>query len=665
MIKIKSIKTKLTLMCLMACLLTAVAIALVAVKQVSNTMLSTIGTNLKDSAEMVGSNIDVYFDQREADAKVISQANVLESEDSMEQKGYFDDVIEANDNILDIMVVKSDGVVFSTAGEQSEVGKALSDVESNLMPYFEGVLKGLQGDVFFEKARLNNGVLAMSMLTPITDDTNTVVISVLILEINIKPVNEMIRNLNDNVIGDESVYLLNDDGQVIVTGDENQKLFDTFNDLKKNERVLDATDEDGASAYLVYENSREIEVMAGMADMRAHGANEALDWGIVAVAETSAIAAPVHQLRNIIIIISLIAIILGAVASWFMARSMAMPILQANDMLKDIAEGEGDLTKRLAITTNDEMGEMSNWFNAFLEGLRTMIGEIATHAKNLGSSCDDLSSNSRQMTEGTVNLLSKSDSVASASEEMSSNMLSIAAAMEQSSTNINMVSAAVEEMNSTIGEIAQSSEKAQVVAEDAAKQAGNASEKVEKLGKAAQEIGQVTEAINDISEQTNLLALNATIEAARAGEAGKGFAVVAGEIKELARQTAEATLEIKGRIETVQGSTSEAVADVQNISEVINGVSEIVTTIANRVQEQAQGTREIALNVSEASKGIEEVSENVALSSSTAGDITKDITDVNKYANDMSGNSSRANESAEGLLLLADQLGDMVGRFKI
>ena len=119
------------------------------------------------------------------------------------------------------------------------------------------------------------------------------------------------------------------------------------------------------------------------------------------------------------------------------------------------------------------------------------------------------------------------------------------AATEQAATNIALVATATDEMTSTINEIVKSTEKAQEITKSAVREAGSASEKVDELGRAAVEIGKVTEAITEISEQTNLLALNATIEAARAGEAGKGFAVVANEIKELAKQTAGATGDLR------------------------------------------------------------------------------------------------------------------------
>ncbi|MCG8616044.1 MAG: methyl-accepting chemotaxis protein, partial [Desulfobacterales bacterium] len=195
--------------------------------------------------------------------------------------------------------------------------------------------------------------------------------------------------------------------------------------------------------------------------------------------------------------------------------------------------------------------------------------------------------------------------------------------------------------------------------------ANDASTKVDELGTAALEISQVTETIADISDQTNLLALNATIEAARAGEAGKGFAVVATEIKDLANQTADATLEIKKRIEGIQTTTSGTVSHIRDVAGVINEIDEIVAGIATAVEQQAATTREISDNISNASMGIQDVNENVNQSSATAGTMSEEIMTVNASVDNISGSSASIQSNAAHLSGLADKLQEMVGRFKV
>ncbi len=389
-------------------------------------------------------------------------------------------------------------------------------------------------------------------------------------------------------------------------------------------------------------------------------------WTVAAGVGTDEVFAPVKKIRNISLILALIVALAIGIGMWFLTGfAVVKPISEVVDGLKDIAEGEGDLTKTLNINSEDEVGELAKWFNTFMEKLRAIITEISGNADSMTSASVDLSKLSGNLSEGADLTSGKSNTVATAAEEMSSNINSVAAATEQASTNMNLVATAAEEMTSTINEIAQNSEHARNITQDAVKQADDASQKIDELGRAAQEISKVTETITEISEQTNLLALNATIEAARAGEAGKGFAVVANEIKELARQTAEATQDIKDRIEGIQKSTSLSVKQVEGISKVINDVNEIVSTIATAVEEQSVTTREIAGNVAQASNGMQEVSENIAQSSAVSSEIARDIADVNQSSNDISNSSSQVDMSAQQLSKLAEQLKELVGKFKI
>ena len=365
------------------------------------------------------------------------------------------------------------------------------------------------------------------------------------------------------------------------------------------------------------------------------------------------------------ILVGLGIIVLSILILWFAAGGIVRPIRVTVDMLKDIAQGEGDLTMRLDAKSKDEIGELGFWFNTFIEKLQGIIKQIAENSKLVNASSSQLSSIAGELSAGADDTSRQAANVTSASEAMSSNLNSAAAAMEQSSTNTNMVASAAEEMTSTINEIAENAERARGVSGKAVIQAKSASEKMEELGLAAQKIGKVTETITEISEQTNLLALNATIEAARAGEAGKGFAVVANEIKDLARQTAQATLDIKNQIDDVQRTTKSTVTEIDQISNVIKGVNDIVTTIAAAVEEQSAATKEIANNIAQVSDGIQEVNENVNQSSVVAGDITQDIAKVNLAAAGITKSSKQVQTSSEDLQHMATELNTIVGSFKI
>ncbi len=368
---------------------------------------------------------------------------------------------------------------------------------------------------------------------------------------------------------------------------------------------------------------------------------------------------------KILMISILIVLILSIISVLSIANPIAASLFKVVTMLKDIAEGEGDLTKRLEVKNKDEIGKMAKWFNQFIKKLQGIIMDIAGNSDTLNRFSSEVLVLSKQMSEGAGNVFDKSNTVAAAAEEMSSNMSSIAAAAEQSSTNIGMVSAAAEEMTSTINEIAQNTEKTRITSNKTVARTQKASENIDTLRKSAKEIGRVVETINDISEQTNLLSLNATIEAARAGEAGKGFAVVAGEIKDLAKQTAEATLEIKEKIESIQGSTNLTVSEIEEIALEINSVNEMIDTVASAVEEQSATTKEIAGNVTQAAQGIQEVTENVSQSSAVADEISKDIADVNQAANQMSNNSTQIDTRLSELSQLSEHLNEKVDQFKV
>lgn len=388
-------------------------------------------------------------------------------------------------------------------------------------------------------------------------------------------------------------------------------------------------------------------------------------WTIGGGTYYAEIKEPLKALRNLILITCVATMLIVSLGIFWVTRSITAPLNDINLNLRDIAEGEGDLTRELSVISKDEVGGLALSFNTFTGKLRGMISDIAQRSFGLDNSSNELLSISKEMSEGASKMNAKSQMVLSAAETMSTNMSSVAAAAEQSSTNIGMVSAATEEMTSTIGEIARNTEKTRGTSQQAVTQTQRASDRMEGLSRFAQDIGRVVETITEISEQTNLLALNATIEAARAGEAGKGFAVVAGEIKELARQTAEATTEIKENITSIQDATKETVTEIEEVSLAIGDVNGMIDSVAVAVEQQSATTKEIAANVGQAAQGIQEMTENITRGSNVAMDITREIAEVHNVSNEMASHSSQIDVSAKALNELSAALKTTVDQFKV
>ncbi len=363
------------------------------------------------------------------------------------------------------------------------------------------------------------------------------------------------------------------------------------------------------------------------------------------------------------LVVSAIAVVFGITVGIFLTRSVTGPVRKTASFAEAMANG--DFTRTLSVHQSDEIGVMAASLNTMVHQLGAMVKEIIAGVDTLTGSASDLTTISSKLNAGARETSARSNTVATAAEEMNANIQTVSAAMEQSSSNIGMVASSTEEMTATVNEIAKNAEKTRAITETAVHQSRLTSQKMASLGESADKIGRVTETITEISEQTNLLALNATIEAARAGEAGKGFAVVANEIKELAKQTAVATVDIKNQINDMQSTTSSTITDIEKISRIIEEINEMINTIATAVEEQSAATAEIAGNITQASNGIAEVNESVSQSTVTVTGITREIADISRQSTQVEENSTQVQKSAAALSELSIQLKGLVSRFKV
>ena len=368
-------------------------------------------------------------------------------------------------------------------------------------------------------------------------------------------------------------------------------------------------------------------------------------------------------------VLGFIALALAVVFALLITRSIVAGIRQVIVLVKDIASGEGDLTVRLNIETQDEIGELAGWFDTFVEKLEAQAAEQKVLQGQVQGSANDLSAASTQLASITTDIADKSSSiaemssmVAAASEQMSANMDTIAQSSQASQDNMNSVAGATEEMTSTVSEIAQNAEQAREVTAEAVQSVALASGRVDNLGVAASEISKVTDTIIEIAEQTKLLALNATIEAARAGEAGKGFAVVANEVKELASQTNAATADISQKIAAIQNETTGTVNEIASITAVIDKVNSIVNTIATAVEEQNVTTQDIASNIGMATSGMTDVVNNVSQAAEAAREVASNIATVNSDIGVIEQSGKDLKSSTNLITSTGDQLSDVAKR---
>jgi len=374
--------------------------------------------------------------------------------------------------------------------------------------------------------------------------------------------------------------------------------------------------------------------LQGYQDLRntMDGTNDVLQ-GESKVSEETA-GKVVSRSKVIISIICAVSSLVLLVIASRTAREITTRLASIIEWLKKMAAG--DLTLHVDETRRDELGEIAHWFNDSLAKLRDTIGKVASSAGSVTTATEQLTSVSHQMSSDSEKTTAQASAAASTTDEVSQNLQTVATGTE--------------EMSASINEIAKNVGEASHVAKEAVKVAQSTNRMISKLGDSSAEIGQVIKVITSIAQQTNLLALNATIEAARAGEAGKGFAVVANEVKELAKQTAKATEDIRSKIEAIQSDTKGSVKAIGTIGEIINQINDITMLISTAVDQQNSTTREIARHIAEGARG--------------SSEIAKNISGVAESASSTSSGAQNLRLATGALGTMSSELRELVGQFK-
>ncbi|NVZ97745.1 methyl-accepting chemotaxis protein [Pseudomonas sp. B6001] len=350
---------------------------------------------------------------------------------------------------------------------------------------------------------------------------------------------------------------------------------------------------------------------------------DAKSWGVVIKLPKQVLLADSLKLQAVLdkaqasgtvkaLLVGAAAGLLGLLLIWLTATGVTRPINSVAAMLKEIASGDGDLTQRLAYGKKDELGELVNWFNRFLDKLQPTIAQIKQSITEARGTADQSSAIARQTSEGMQVQFREIDQVATASNEMSATAHDVA---NSASNAASAARGADQSAREGMQIIERSTRDITTLAEEVSK----AVTEVEALAVNSEQIDSVLEVIRSIAEQTNLLALNAAIEAARAGESGRGFAVVADEVRNLAKRTQDSVEEIRLVIERIQtgtrgvvatmhssqtqaqnnaGQIHQAVQALGKISDAVTVISDMNLQIASAAEQQSAVAEEVNRNVS-------------------------------------------------------------------
>jgi methyl-accepting chemotaxis protein len=353
---------------------------------------------------------------------------------------------------------------------------------------------------------------------------------------------------------------------------------------------------------------------------------------------------------GVTIIGTLIAIAISCAIAFFIVRGIMQPINATNTVLKDITE-QGDLTKRVAITSGDEIGEMGEYFNAFVSKLQGIIKEVVESATQLSVAAEQMSKVAADTNEGLNRQNSETVQVATAMTEMAATVDEIARnsqsgsdAASSSDKEAKSGNQAVSITIKTISELAEDVENSAMI--------------LENLKGDSENISAVLDVIKNIADQTNLLALNAAIEAARAGEQGRGFAVVADEVRTLAQRTQDSTSEIENLISALQKGAESAV----------NAMQQNRTKAAETV-EQAAKAGEFLESITQGVSTILDMNSQIAVSSeeqaAVAQDINRSIVSIQSISDETSVGATQTSESSKEVTILGNRLRNLVEQFRV
>lgn len=374
-------------------------------------------------------------------------------------------------------------------------------------------------------------------------------------------------------------------------------------------------------------------------------------WGLVVVVDKGMVFNKLNRVIWLMVIVALITVVIVGLLVFNIANQLSKPIKRISNTTYDLSAGSGDLTIRMDVDRDDELGELSNNFNGFLDDLSNIVSDIRGFSGSLASSCAELDATMDEIDKSVDDLSNVSNTTAAAIEELSNTISSVT----DNSSNVlmdavntsDLTHSGSKSIKSTIDDI-----------NSIKKYVDTSSYSVGSLGLKVDEIGEIIEVINEIASQTNLLALNAAIEAARAGDAGRGFEVVAEEVRKLAEKTKSATSSIYSMVKGIQSETSQVVASMQD-------VKNCVVSSLSKTSETVNVLDSIESNIDSLKDKIQHISSSTKEQSVATQEIAKQTERVNINVEENGRAIKQSSIAIKDIAELADRLMQLVNKFKI
>lgn len=349
-----------------------------------------------------------------------------------------------------------------------------------------------------------------------------------------------------------------------------------------------------------------------------------------------------------------IAIVLGVgfglAMSWYVVSETTRRLNRVRDYVRDVAEGEGDLTKRLPIIHQDELGAVGIWINRFLDGIEEIIAGVADNTEKIAASAEQISKSASHIADSSRHQNSKTSEVSTSMHEMADTVAEVSRHSEQAALTAQEAGQAARGGSGTVDRTVE-------MMREIASASQESAQTIQQLDHSSEQIGKIVAVINEIASQTGLLALNAAIEAARAGEQGRGFAVVAGEVRKLAERTTEATKEIGQMIASVQETTHRAVTAMGESTEKVSSGVEVA-------QQCSVALEQITARAGEVESMISQIAAAATEQAASTREVNMSMESIAAMVRESSSSAQDSADACHGLSKLAGDLQQLVGHFK-
>lgn len=629
----RSIKTKLSVAIVLIIIVSLNVFGAASYWNAKKIIIQEMENNLQDMSKDNAQKLGMWVAERKSEVSFLANSPLVTDGTGEVALGYLRNESKRDSLFLSYMMMDTKGEANFTTGEKITVtGRE----------YFKQIMAGkvFVSDPIISKAE-GKAVVVVAAPSP----RNGVIIGGVAGGVPLEDMSKLIGQIKAGDTG--YAYAVRSDGLIIIHPNKDMAMkINGLTDASTPPALKEITakmvkGEQGVAQYTFKDDVKYI----------AYAPIPGTTWSLAVNVPAKEVLAKLNALLWTSLAIILIVLVLAIAISLYIASSITKPLESMKSMLQDIAQGEGDLTKRLDATSKDELGEASRCFNLFADKLHGLISRVAETTEKVASASVKLRLNSEHIATGAEEVAVQASTVATAGEEMAATSGDIA-------QNCSLAAGGSQQASAAAVSGAQVVDETISVMNSIAERVRATAQSVENLGSRSEQIGQIVGTIEDIADQTNLLALNAAIEAARAGEQGRGFAVVADEVRALAERTTKATKEIGEMIRTIQHETQTAVKAMEiGVGEVAKG-SEKASDSGKALEKILEQINAVTMQINQVATAAEEQTATTAEISNNMHQITDVVAQTSRGAQESAA-------SAHQLSGLAEELRSVVGQFKL